>query len=70
MNIHFIVISVAAYPQGWRFFAGLDEAEQPIWGEASRAVQFPTFKQASRIAHCINGAQVCASIHDHRETIQ
>ncbi|MBB2973714.1 hypothetical protein [Mesorhizobium sp. RMAD-H1] len=66
MDMHFIVMAASAEPQGWRFYAGMDEGKHPIWGEPASAIHFPTFQQACRMG----GAQICASITHQQEAIQ
>ena len=65
MDMNFIVLAAAADPQGWRFFAGMDEAKHPVWAPSEKAVHFPTFKQASRLARRVGG-EVCASINQEK----
>lgn len=47
---------------GGVFFAGMDDARYPIWGESAKAVHFPTFQQARRVARRFGDAEICASL--------
>jgi hypothetical protein len=62
MQMHYIVMAASADARGWRFFAGMDDARHPIWGESAKAVHFPTFQQARRVARRVGDAEICASL--------
>lgn len=62
MQMHYVVMAASADTRGWRFLVGIDDARRPIWGESAKAVHFPTFQQARRVARRVGDAEICASL--------
>lgn len=52
---------------GGVFFTGMGEAKHPIWGDSTKAMHFPTFQQAHRVARRFVNAEICASFTTDQE---